>query len=130
MTVCRDLIGDAGTFARFSMLTAFSREWLNSIGHTAVAELATAYQANSGRLRQIELGLRLDVRDLLPRIQTPTLVIGCARDALVPVENSAELASAIPGASYAELDSGHVAMVERPKELLRLIRDFIDQGVG
>ncbi|WP_169982292.1 alpha/beta fold hydrolase [Microbispora sp. H10836] len=125
LTVWRDLAGDAGTFPRYTMLLAFSRAHLNSIGRAAVEELAAAYRANAGRLRQIDLALRLDVHDLLPRVQAPTLVIGCARDALVPVENCHELAAAIPGASYEELDSGHIVMAERPKELVALVQDFI-----
>lgn len=126
LTVWRDLAGDASTFARYSMLIAFSREYLGSIGRDAVEVLAAAYLANAGRLRQIDLDLRLDVRHLLSRVQAPTLVIGCARDALIPVENCRELAAAIPGASYAELDSGHIVMAERPREFVKLVRDFIN----
>ncbi|GAA5037737.1 alpha/beta fold hydrolase [Actinopolymorpha pittospori] len=126
LIVMRDLAGDGDTFARFAMLLVFSREHLGSIGRASVEELAAAYRPNAGRLRQIDLDLRLDVRDLLPRVQAPTLVIGCARDAMAPVENSRELAAAIPGASYEEMDSGHIVMAERPKEFVKLVRDFIN----
>lgn len=51
-------------------------------------------------LRQIDLNLRLDVRDLLPKIQARTLVIGCGRDLTVPVENSRELHAAITGSEF------------------------------
>ncbi|WAL69120.1 alpha/beta hydrolase [Amycolatopsis cynarae] len=126
LTLWRDLAGDAGAFARYAMLLAFSRAHLASLGRAAVEELAAAYQPNAGRLRQLDLDLRLDVRDLLPRVQAPTLVIGCTRDVLAPVESSHELAAAIPGASYAELDCGHIVMAERPKEFVKLVRDFIN----
>ncbi|MEV4170564.1 hypothetical protein [Nonomuraea sp. NPDC049709] len=53
--------------------------------------------------------------DLLPKITAPTLVIGNPRDYLVPVER----ARALPGGEYAELDSGHVVVHERPAELWR-----------
>ncbi|WP_214414239.1 alpha/beta fold hydrolase [Sphaerisporangium fuscum] len=69
-----------------------------------------------------------EIRHLLPKIQAPTLVIGCARDALIPVHHSHEIHAAIPGISYAELDSGHVARAERPEELVKLIRDFTEPG--
>ncbi|MGW5264223.1 alpha/beta fold hydrolase [Microbispora sp. NPDC004025] len=130
LTLWRDLAGDPAAFARYTMLIAFSPEHLNSIGRAAVEELAAAYRANADRLRQIDLALRMDVRGLLPRVQAPTLVIGCARDALVPVQNTRELAAAIPGASYEELDSGHIATAERPEELVALVRDFIGGKPG
>ncbi|RKN43777.1 alpha/beta fold hydrolase [Streptomyces hoynatensis] len=124
LTLWRGLEGDAAAFARYAMLFAFSREHVNSLGRAAVEELAAAYRVTPGRLRQLDLDLRLDVRGLLPQIQAPTLVIGCARDTLVPVAHSRELAAAIPGAAYREVDSGHLVTVERPAELVRLVRDF------
>ncbi|MFG1967243.1 alpha/beta fold hydrolase [Nonomuraea sp. NPDC049028] len=127
-TVWRDLAGDGDTFARYTMLIAFSREHLAAIGPAAVAELATAFRPHPGRLRQIDLASRLDVRDLLPGIQAPTLVIGCARDTLISAEYSRALAADIPGASYEEVDSGHIVMAERPTEFVKLVRDFIHPG--
>ncbi|MCP2324013.1 pimeloyl-ACP methyl ester carboxylesterase [Hamadaea flava] len=125
LTVWRDLAGVPDTFARYAMLQAFSREYLNSLDRAAVDELAGGYQPNANRLRQLDLDLRLDVRQLLPRIQAPTLVIGGSRDTLVPVEHSRELAAGIPGAAYAELDCGHLMATERPAEFVKLVRDFI-----
>lgn len=125
LTVLRDLAGDGDTFARYAMLVAFSRDFLGSIGREAVEELAGGFRPAPGRLRQIDLDLRLDVRDLLPRIQAPALVIGGARDGLIPVENARELAASVPGASYEELECGHVVMAERTKEFVELVRDFV-----
>ena len=114
-------------FARYAMLTAFSRRHLNSIGRPAVDELARSFVPTPGRIRQLELVRRVDIRGLLPLIQAPTLVIGCADDDLTPVENSRGIHKAIPGSDYAELQSGHVARVEQPDELAALIRDFFGQ---
>ncbi|MFF0609535.1 alpha/beta fold hydrolase [Nocardia tengchongensis] len=125
LTVWRDLLGDADTFARYSMLLAFSRAHLRSLGYDAVEELAAAFQPNEGRRRQIELALRLDIRDLLPRIEARALVIGATHDAFLPVENARELAAAIPDAGYEEVDTGHVVMAEQPREFVKLIRDFL-----
>ncbi|MFD7845838.1 alpha/beta fold hydrolase [Nocardia sp. NPDC059764] len=125
LTVWRDLLGDADTFARYSMLLAFGRTHLRTIGYDAVEELAAAFRPNAGRRRQIELALRLDIRDLLPRIQAPAMVIGAAHDAFLPVENARELAAGIPGAVYQEVDTGHVVMAEQPREFVKLIRDFM-----
>lgn len=121
----RDLARDADAFARYTMLMAFSRAYLESLDPAAVAEHASAYQPVPGRLRQIDLASRLDVRDQLPRIQAPTLVIGCTRDVLVPPEYSRTLTADIPHATYAEIDAAHNVMAEQPTEVAKLLRDFI-----
>jgi len=46
---------------------------------------------------------KTDVRQVLPSIQVPTLVIHRANDVSVPVENGRYLAEHIPGAKYVEL---------------------------
>lgn len=129
LSVWRTLADRPTAFARWAMLSAFSRPYLNSLGPEAVEVLATAMRPNPNLLRQIDLDLTLDIRAALPRVQAPTLVIGCALDALVPVVNSRDLAEAIPGSRYAELDSGHVARVERPAELAALVDAFLGDDV-
>lgn len=125
MKVWLHLADDPQIFPRFSMLMAFSRRYLNEIGHEAVEELAAGFRATPNRIRQIDLAGRVDIRHLLPRIQAPTLVVGATHDALIPVENSREIHAAIPGSSYAELDSGHVSRTERPDEFVKLVQDFL-----
>ena len=46
----------------------------------------------------------VDVRDILPEIQCPTLVIHRAGDKLVRASAGADLANRIPGAKYVELN--------------------------
>ncbi|PSK28216.1 alpha/beta hydrolase [Nocardia seriolae] len=126
LTVWLGSAGDADNFARLTMLLSFSRSYLNAVDRATVEELAAFFRPEPGRLGQIGLALRLDVRDLLPRIQAPTLVIGCVDDPIVPVESPRELAATIPGAVYAEVVSGHIPMIEKPDELIKLVRDFLD----
>ncbi|MCF6468626.1 alpha/beta hydrolase [Nonomuraea sp. MG754425] len=114
---------DPESFAAYGALLAFSPEFVGAAG----AGTLTAGEGPPGTLRQIQLDLRVDVRDLLPKITAPTLVIGNTRDYLIPVEHSRALHAAIPGSEYAELDSGHVVLLERPREVTELIRTFIDQ---
>ncbi|WP_323808973.1 alpha/beta fold hydrolase [Kitasatospora acidiphila] len=64
------------------------------------------------------------MRHLLPKITAPTLVIGCAQDATIPVAHSRALHAAIAGSSYTELDTGHVASFERPEEFVALVDGF------
>jgi pimeloyl-ACP methyl ester carboxylesterase/class 3 adenylate cyclase len=54
----------------------------------------------------------IDVRQILPNIRVPTLVLHCAKDVLVPVENGRYLASQIPGAKYIEYTDGAHACFE------------------
>ncbi|SFF18202.1 Pimeloyl-ACP methyl ester carboxylesterase [Actinacidiphila alni] len=125
LSVWRTLADRPDAFARWAMVTAFSRPYLNSLTPQAVEALATAMRPTPNLLRQIDLDITLDIRAALPRVQAPALVIGCALDALVPVANARELAAGIAGSRYAELDSGHVARVERPAELAALVDGFL-----
>ncbi|MFI0369455.1 alpha/beta fold hydrolase [Actinomadura sp. 1N219] len=127
MTTWLGLSSDPDAFGRLGTLTACSPQFLNAIGHDGAEQMRGFMQPTDARLRQLDLVQRLDVRDLLPRIEAPTLVIGCTRDQTVPVENHREFVRTIPGAEYTELDTGHVAMMERPDEFTKLIRDFLDR---
>ncbi|MEO3822985.1 alpha/beta hydrolase [Actinomadura sp. B10D3] len=128
MTTWAALGGDAGTFGRFATMTSYSRQFLNQIGHEAVEQATAFMRPTDGVLRHVDLVRRLDIRALLPRIAAPTLVVGATRDQVIPVENHRELHAAIRGSEYAELDTGHVAMAERPDEFTKLVRDFLDRA--
>ncbi|GAA2209739.1 alpha/beta fold hydrolase [Nonomuraea monospora] len=117
---------DPESFAAYGPLVGFSPEFVGSVG----AQTLMAGEPPPGTLRQIELDLRVDIRDLLPTITAPTLVIGNTRDYLVPVAHARALHAAIPGSQYAELDSGHVVLHERPQEVTTLIRDFITRVIN
>ncbi|MBO2461342.1 alpha/beta fold hydrolase [Actinomadura violacea] len=127
MTTWLGLAEVPDAFGRFATLTAYSRTFLNRIGHDAVEESHAFMQPADGLLRQLDLVRRLDIRGLLPRITAPTLVVGASRDQTIPVENHRELFAAIAGSEYAELDTGHVAMAERPEEFTKLVLDFLDR---
>ncbi|GAA3473582.1 alpha/beta fold hydrolase [Nonomuraea roseola] len=111
---------DPTSFAAFGPLVAFSPAFVSAMG-----EDATKGTPPPGTVSQIELDARVDIRDRLPLITAPTLVVGCSQDHLVPVSNARALHEGIAGSSYAELDSGHVVLLERPAEITTLIRDFI-----
>ncbi|MFB4301164.1 alpha/beta fold hydrolase [Actinomadura sp. NTSP31] len=127
MTTWLELAEAPAAFGRFATLTAHSRPFLNRIGHDAVEELHAFMRPTEGLLRQLDLVRRLDIRSLLPRITAPTLVIGASLDQTIPVENHREVFAGIRGSEYAELDTGHVAMGERPDEFVKLVRDFLDR---
>lgn len=116
---------DAEAFGRYAALTAYSRRHLNAVGREGVEHTARFMRPTPGLLRQLALARRADIRHLLPRIQAETLVIGCTHDALIPVENTRDLHTAIPGSTYAQVDSGHVIRAEQPEEFVRIVRDFL-----
>ncbi|SMH32352.1 Pimeloyl-ACP methyl ester carboxylesterase [Rathayibacter oskolensis] len=59
------------------------------------------------------------------RVRVPTLVVGCAADAVVGIEGAEALVGAIEDARYAVVDSGHAVLAERPAELLALLEHFL-----
>ncbi len=125
----RDLIhSDRRAMARLLLLTGFSPVFLASFSPLQIEENIDAIIAGNqweGMGRQVELDLTLDVTDQVKRISKPTLVIGCTHDQMVPPAHARALAEAIAGARYAELDSGHLAPVERPDEFVQLVTEFL-----
>ncbi|UCH86818.1 MAG: alpha/beta fold hydrolase [Dehalococcoidia bacterium] len=72
-----------------------------------------------------------DVSELLSRVRTPTLVIHCRDDAVVPFESGRELAAAIPGARFLPLDSRNHAILpdESAAEVLaKAVDDCLGEG--
>jgi class 3 adenylate cyclase len=70
--------------------------------------------------------MEADVRDVLPSIQVPTLVLNRTRNRIVPIEQSREAAAAIPGARFVELPgTDHLAFSEGVDELLDEIEEFL-----
>jgi pimeloyl-ACP methyl ester carboxylesterase len=62
----------------------------------------------------------------LDSLTVPALVIGSAKDRLLPVEQARKIADAVPQlAGYVELSGGHCSIVERPAEVNRLLRDLV-----
>jgi pimeloyl-ACP methyl ester carboxylesterase len=115
-------------FGRVLTTTAFSPKFINSLDSLAeVEKLGAELSPSPGRLRQLRLLERVDIRSLVERIQAEALVIACSPDAAVPTEHSRELHAAIPNSSYIEVDSGHMVLFERPLEFVRLVNQFIER---
>jgi proline iminopeptidase len=70
--------------------------------------------------------LSYDVRDLLPELQIPTLVICGRNDWITPLDRSELIASLIPGARLEVFEhSGHMTLLEETPKFLDLVREFI-----
>jgi class 3 adenylate cyclase len=77
----------------------------------------------------------IDVRQVLPAVRVPTLILHGTRDTLVPVEVARYVASRIPTARVVELDGvGHLALAARAAadpittELERFLTDVWEAG--
>lgn len=81
----------------------------------------TAAGVADGTPGHAELALRADVRDDLPGIQAPTLVISTTQDRFTSTRLHRRLADTIPHAQLVEIPTGHLPMVERPDEWRQLI---------
>jgi pimeloyl-ACP methyl ester carboxylesterase/DNA-binding CsgD family transcriptional regulator len=71
---------------------------------------------------------RIDVRDLAPGVQAPTLIFHARRDEGVPFEEGRLLASLIPKAQFVALDSkNHILTANEPawREFLGVFREFL-----
>jgi pimeloyl-ACP methyl ester carboxylesterase len=67
-----------------------------------------------------------DVRERLPEIACPTLIVWGARDRLVSVRDADVFAELIGDSRKVVFeDTGHVAMLERPQAFNALLRDFM-----
>ena len=69
---------------------------------------------------------QMDLRDDLPRITAPTLVIGAEQDQSTPPEKSREIAEGISGAALVVIpDAAHIANVEQPDAVSNQILDHL-----
>jgi pimeloyl-ACP methyl ester carboxylesterase len=67
-----------------------------------------------------------DLRQLLPRIDVPTLVVAGASDRIIGPHWNRRTARAIPGARFEVLpDCGHTPHEECPAQLLEVVRGFL-----
>ena len=67
-----------------------------------------------------------DQRDLLHRIDVPTLLIWGELDARSPLSVARQFEEAIPGAELVVLpDTGHVSNLEQPEQFNRAVREFL-----
>jgi 3-oxoadipate enol-lactonase len=67
-----------------------------------------------------------DARDVLGKIEAPTLVIAAAEDPSTPPEQLEQIARAVPGARFELIErAAHLANVERPDEFNRLLEEHL-----
>jgi len=72
------------------------------------------------------MNAEIDVRDVLPAIRVPTLILHNVNEQTIPVESGRHLARHIPGAKYVELPGvDHLPFVGNADAILDEIEDFL-----
>lgn len=119
--------GDETDPAAFALLVP-SRYGDPAVAHSIARMERLAGTPRAAR-RFFDLFTSTDVRDILPSVQQPTLVMHCSGDLLVPVTQGRWLASRMPRAQYIELDgSDHFYFWDRPDDVLHHLQDFLATG--
>jgi pimeloyl-ACP methyl ester carboxylesterase len=109
---------------------SFSDDYLASLPEDAVQQVlrqAGERRPELGTTAQIDLALRLDVRDDLPRIHVPTLVLTSTGDRFVAPAHSYEIADGIPGGRLVEITGGHASHFEDPSRSLSELLRFLEE---
>ncbi|RJF86094.1 alpha/beta fold hydrolase [Sphingomonas cavernae] len=95
-------------------------EWFNEVQRMSTSP------ANAEKL-QLAFGA-IDVRELLPEVRVPTIVLHARDDAVVPFAAGRAIAAAIPGAEFVALESrNHLLLEHEPAwpKLLERLREFL-----
>ena len=89
------------------------------------------YGASPGSVEALgRMNMAIDVRDVLPVVSAPTLVVQQRADPWVRVEHGRYLAQHIPGAAFAELDGGeHIPSAVTAPQLLAHVLPFLQEAV-
>ncbi len=81
-----------------------------------------------GYLPALEALMSYDIRDRLPEIGCPTLLVWGGEDMLVPVRDADEFERVIPDARKVIMqDTGHAPMLERPTTFNRRLMEFLSE---
>jgi 3-oxoadipate enol-lactonase len=112
-----------GVVARW-FTSGFAREHPDVVARHRAMIAATPAEGYAGCCAAIA---SLDMRDTLPAIHAPTLVIAGAQDEALPPELGRAIAEAVPGARVRVLDpAAHLASVEQAAAVTELIADHLE----
>jgi pimeloyl-ACP methyl ester carboxylesterase len=117
---------------RRNLMPAFSpevaRDHSTKVEQTVKLRMANLVSEEAYRA-QLMAALGFNAEAELPAIKSPTLIISGDADAIVPVQNSRNLAANIPHAQLRIITGGsHLFFIERPQEFNRIIIEFLKQN--
>ncbi|WP_067503299.1 alpha/beta fold hydrolase [Actinoplanes sp. TFC3] len=100
-----------------------AQDWLD------ILELSPAGALDEGARAQLDARLTEDRRAAYRQIATPTLVLSFADDLIAPAVRGRELAAAIPGAQYTEIEAaGHYGYLEQPEAVNEALLRFLGES--
>ncbi|MFI0227834.1 alpha/beta fold hydrolase [Streptomyces lydicus] len=112
----RDLLdADAGLLGRYLLQQSCGPATLAQLDHAEIDHLAarTVARLPPGTRQHIDLALSVDVRDDLPHVDAPALIIAAAEDLLVTPSHSDVLAQGIKDSRLIQVLAGHDAPAEQ-----------------
>jgi class 3 adenylate cyclase len=128
----RRLEASAEVFMTPGGLEGFARSGFPSAGEDEVRALARIirYGASPAALEALDrMNMAIDVREVLPVISAPTLVLHQRADPWVPVEHGRYLAERIPGAAFVELDGDqHLLTAATARQILAQMIPFLQEA--
>ncbi|MEU2820832.1 alpha/beta hydrolase [Streptomyces bacillaris] len=119
--------GNPRTLAAYLSLVVGGPRWLDERTPEEIEEQLALFSAGmpAGADAQLALIDRIDVREDLPTLAVPTLVVSPLADLIATPLHSRELAAGIPHAKLVTLDCGHAIAAERPQEWADAMTDFL-----
>ena len=103
---------------------SISRQQMDDNTHRAFERLI----GNRTAIRQIvEMMIETDIRDLLPGIRVPALVIHFSGDLAVPIRLGRSLAEGLPSAEFVEVNAVDHADLSQSPEAIDRIREFCNR---
>jgi 3-oxoadipate enol-lactonase len=113
-------------FAGLNMERWFTREFRERAPET-VAWMAKMFAATplEGYVACAEAVRDMDLREFLPKISTPTMVIAGKHDPATPLEAGEYLRSRVPGATLTVLEAAHLSNVEQPSAFTDAVLRFL-----
>jgi pimeloyl-ACP methyl ester carboxylesterase len=118
-------------FASRPVLKQFARMCLpeDETGHVRrwLWDICVRADARSA-IRLLKTLARFDLRDVAPKVSTPTLIVHGSRDLIVPLSEGKALASLIPGSDLIVMEGkGHVPMMSSPDEVALIIQKWAEE---
>ena len=101
---------------------ALSPDRVAPVRRMLIETSGSGYAANCAAIRDA------DLRAGLGDIRVPTLVIAGAHDPSTPPTLGRDIAQAVPGAAYVELDAAHLSNIEQAGAFNAAVLRFLSQG--
>src|SRR5881628_167349 len=121
---------------REDFTTRDQQRWLGSLRDDPefldwYARLLRTAATPGARIALSRMNRLIDVRDILPNVRVPTLVIARTGDPVLPPDTARDLAARIPGARFVLIEgSGHIWFGEGWEEFVATIKEWVTEAAA